>query len=441
MNQLDRLQHDLGAESRSAAWERRPRQRHDRDTIMTVSLYVRLSLMMLLEWFVMGAWYVTVGNYMTRIGMSSSIFWAYTVVPISALISPYFLGRVADRYFATEKILGILHIIGGIAILCAPWVAERPVGSVVLFIGLLLLHSLCFAPTIGLTSSLAFHHLTNQERQFPLIRVFGTIGWIAAGFVVSKMLHADETGIPLQVAGIAGLFLGAYSFTLPSTPPVRAGAAVAFRKVLDLEALAGLMSRPFVVFLVCVFLIFIPMSAYYSYAPVFVNDLKIVDPGFKMSFGQMSEIVFMVVIPLLYARLGVTWLIGAGMAAWLLRYALFAGAAVDGTPWMIMTAIALHGISFDFLYVVGQIYVDKKATPANRGQAQGLYVFVTTGLGQVVGAQATGWLFNSLVEAGNHSPISWRIYWAVPAVFAGIVVAAFLLLFHDPAVQVKRTNS
>jgi nucleoside transporter len=388
--------------------------------------------MMLLEWFIMGAWYVTVGNYMTRIGMSSSIFWAYTVVPISALISPYFLGLVADRYFATEKVLGVLHVIGGIAIFSAPWVAESPVGSVVLFIGLLLLHSLCFAPTIGLTSSLAFHHLTSQERQFPLIRVFGTIGWIIAGFVVSKTLHADETGIPLRVAGIAGLVLGAYSFTLPFTPPARTGEAVSFRKILDFEALAGLMSRPFVVFLVCVFLICVAMSAYYSYAPVFVNDLRIVDPGFKMAFGQMSEILFMVVIPLLFVRLGVKWMIGAGMAAWLLRYALFAGAAVNGSLWLIMTAIVLHGISFDFLYVVGQIYVDKKATPANRGQAQGLYVFVTTGLGQVAGTLATGWLFNHLVEAANHSPNSWRVYWAVPALFAGFVVLVFVLLFHDP---------
>jgi nucleoside transporter len=388
--------------------------------------------MMFLEWFIMGAWYVTVGNYMTKIGMSASIYWAYTVVPISALISPYFLGLMADRYFATEKILAVLHIIGGIAIFSSPLVAEPPVGSVVLFIGLLLLHSLCFAPTIALTSSLAFHHLTSQERQFPLIRVFGTIGWIAAGIVVSKMFHADETSLPLRVAGIAGIVLGMYSYTLPATPPARATEAVAFGKIIDAGALAGLMSRPFVVFLVCVFLIFIPMSAYYSYAPVFIKELKIADPGFKMSFGQMSEILFMIVIPLLFARLGVKWMISTGMAAWMMRYALFAGAAGDGTLWMIMTAIILHGICFDFLYVVGQIYVDKKSTLANRGQAQGLYVFVTTGLGQVAGAQTTGWLFNYLVDAGNHSALSWRIYWSVPAVLAGLVVLGFILLFHEP---------
>jgi len=407
---------------------------------MTISLYARLSLMMFLEWFIMGAWYVTVGHYMAGIGMSSAIFWAYTVVPISALISPYFLGLVADRFFATEKVLGLLHIIGGLALFAAPVAAEARPDSIGLFIGLLLVHALCFAPTIALTSSLAFHHITRPEQQFPLIRVFGTIGWIAAGVFVSRILHADETGVPLRVGGLSAVLLGVYSFTLQFTPPARASERASFRRIIDVQALAGLMSRPFVVFLACVFLIFVPMSAYYAYAPVLVNDLKIADPAFRMSFGQMSEILFMVVIPLLFARLGVKWMIAAGMAAWALRYALFAAAAAEGTLWMIMTAIVLHGISFDFLYVVGQIYVNHKSTAATRGQAQGLFVFVTTGLGQLVGTQTTGWLFNALVEAGNRTPEVWRMYWAVPAVLAALVTLAYVLLFQDREAEPERTN-
>jgi nucleoside transporter len=405
---------------------------------LSTGLYLRLSLMMFLEWFIMGAWYMTVGNYMTKIGMSSHIFWAYTVVPVSALISPYFLGLAADRYFASERLLGALHIVGGLAMFCAPWVAEPPVGSVVLFIGLLMVHALCFAPSIGLTGSLAFHHLSHPERQFPLIRVFGTIGWIAAGYVVSKHFHADEDALSLRVAGLAGLALGAYSFTLPSTPPAKAGQAVALRKIIDWEALRGLASRPFVIFMGCVFLIFIPMSAYYTYAPVFVKEMGLKDPAFQMTFGQMSEIFFMLAIPVLFARLGVKWMVGAGMAAWALRYGLFSGATAGGSPAMIMGAIIVHGICFDFLYVVGQIYVDKKSTPANRGQAQGLYVLVTTGLGQVVGTQATGWLFNCLVEQNQHARGAWQIYWAIPAIFAGLVVLAFVVWFRDP--EAERTE-
>jgi nucleoside transporter len=398
---------------------------------MSISLYARLSLMMFLEWFIMGAWYVTVGNYMGSMGMSPAIFWAYTVVPVSALISPYLLGLIADRYFSTQKILGVLHLIGGVALFAAPWAAEAGGGSAGSFIFLLLVHALCFAPTIALTSSLAFHHITKPEQQFPLIRVFGTIGWIAAGVFVSRILHADETGIPLRVGGIAAVLLGIYSFSLPYTPPARAGERVTVRKVIDFQALAGLMSRPFVVFLVCLFFIFVPMSAYYAYAPVLVNDLGIPNPGFKMSFGQMSEIFFMLIIPLLLPWMGVKRMIAVGMAAWALRYGLFAGAAADGTLWMVMAAILLHGVSFDFLYVVGQIYVNRKAGAATRAQAQGLFVFITTGLGQLAGTQATGWLFNALVEAGERTPGVWQLYWAVPAIMALVVTLAYLLWFND----------
>jgi nucleoside transporter len=408
---------------------------------MSIPLYSRLSLMMFLEWFIMGAWYVTVGNYMARIGMSQAIFWAYTVVPISALISPYFLGLVADRYFPTQKILGVLHLLGGVALFAAPWAAEAGGGAAGPFIALLLIHALCFAPTIALTSSLAFHHMSQPERQFPLIRVFGTIGWIAAGVFVSRILQADETGLPLRVGGLAAVILGGYSFTLPFTPPARAGEQVSFRRIIDFQALSGLVTRPFLVFLACLFFIFVPMSAYYAYAPVFVNDLGIPNPGFKMSFGQMSEIFFMVIIPFLLPRIGVKRMIAVGMGAWALRYGLFAGAATDGTLWMVMTAILLHGISFDFLIVVGQIYVNQKARATTRAQAQGLFVLITTGLGQLVGTQATGWLFNALVEAGERAPAVWQTYWAVPAALAVIVTLAYSLWFNDRDAEPKRVDN
>ncbi len=384
---------------------------------------------MFLEFFVWGAWYVTVGNYMTQIGMTDAIYWAYTVSPIGAIISPFFLGMIADRFFATEKVLGTLHLIGGVAMFAAPFVAEA--GSTVGFIILLLIHMLCYMPTVALANSLTFHHLTDQEKEFPLIRVFGTVGWIVAGILVSRVLHADLTALPLKVAGLAGLVLGVYAFFLPHTPPPAKGEKITVRQVLGLDALAQLKSRSFIVFIVSSFLISIPLSAYYAYAPVFVNAAGVVNPAFKMSFGQMSEVLFMIAMPLFFARLGVKWMLIVGMLAWALRYTLFAAAAVDGVLWMIMTGVLLHGICYDFFFVSGHIYVDKKATPAIRGQAQGLIILVTYGLGMFIGAQISGWVFNAVVADSAEELGLWRQFWIIPAVFAGAVMVMFGLLFNN----------
>lgn len=404
---------------------------------MKLNLYFRFSLMFFLEWFIMGAWYITVGNYMSAIDMAPFIYLAYSVIPVSAIVSPYFLGMVADRYFSTEKLLGIIQIIGGVACFFSPFVAEPPISSVWLFLSLLMIHGLCFAPTMSLTSSLAFHHLTDSEKQFPIIRVFGTIGWIAGSVIVSKILHADETAIPLMVGGCAAVLMGLYCFTLPHTPPAKIGQSFSFRKVIDVDALKGLFSRPFVVFMACILLMWIPAAAYYAYGPVFINDLNLADPAYKMSFGQMSEIFFMIIIPLLFLRLGVKWMLAAGFAAWAIRYSLFALASLDVNLWMIMFAIIIHGICYDFLFVVGQIYIDKKSTASNRGQAQGLLILATSGIGQLLGTVFMGLLFNSLVDAGGHTAGSWQLYWFVPAGIAAVVTIAFIMLFHDKTVKAQ----
>jgi len=399
---------------------------------LNTKIYLKLSLMMFLEFFIWGAWYVTVGNYMTRIGMTDMIYWAYTVGPIGAVISPFFLGMIADRFFATEKVLGTLHIIGGIAIFLTPLVAEGAFVSAPLFIILLLIHMLCYMPTIGLVNSLAFHHMTDQEKQFPVVRVFGTIGWIVAGVLVSAILGADEKAIPLQIAGIAGVLMGLYSFTLPHTPPPAAGETITVRQILGLDALAQLKSRPFIVFIISSFLICIPLSVYYAYAPVFVNAAQIADPGFKMSFGQMSEAFFIVLMPFFFVRFGIKWMLVTGMLAWVLRYILFALAAPTGIFWMIMFGIILHGICYDFFFVAGQIYVDKKAVPAIRGQAQGFLVLMTYGVGMLIGAQISGWLFNSIViDSGAQAMQQWQNFWFAPAAFAGLVLIFFILFFKE----------
>jgi nucleoside transporter len=436
----------------------------------------RLSVMMFLQFFIWGAWYTTVGNYMDRIDLDASIRWAYTVGPIAAIISPFFLGMVADRYFATERVLGVMHLLGGLALLAAPSLAAVSarsdsaaaegafiVGGHLPFIGILLVHMLCFMPTLGLTNTLAFHNIENQEKQFPMIRVFGTIGWIVAGILVSLVLHADTTPTPLYIAGGAALALGVYSFTLPHTPPPAAGRKATVSDVLGLDSLRLMKSLSFSVFIISSMLICVPLAAYYAFAQIFVKHVGFKDPAFIMTFGQMSEIIFMLVMPLFFARLGVKWMLFVGMLAWVARYNLFGAAAEDGVLWMVLVGIILHGICYDFFFVTGQIYVDKKAPTAIRGQAQGFLVLVTQGIGLGIGAQLTGKYYEELAAA-NAADLEkqaealrteelaaeaidpdrwqqmidaflathdWQTYWYLWAATAATVMVLFALLFWD----------
>jgi len=392
----------------------------------------RLSAMMFLEFFIWGAWYVTVGNYMAAAGMSDAIYWAYTVGPIAAMVSPIFLGMVADRFFATERVLAALHVIGGVALVAAPWFAAGESASPRAFILLLQAHMLCYMPTLGLINTLAFHHMTHREKQFPLVRVFGTIGWIAANIVVSKWLHADSTALPLRIAGGASILMGLYCLTLPRTPPPARGKRPTLRDLYCVDALALLKEKSFAVFLVCSFLICIPLAVYYAYAPVFVKSLGVENPAFTMSFGQMSEIFFMVIMPFFFVRLGVKWMLLVGMFAWVVRYGLFAAAAPDAIFALVLPGILLHGICYDFFFVTGQIYVDRKAPPAIRGQAQGLLVQVTQGLGMFAGAQLFGAVFNAFHQAqGEGAAMDWRFFWILPAAFAGVILIVFAGLFRE----------
>jgi nucleoside transporter len=253
-----------------------------------------------------------------------------------------------------------------------------------------------------------------------------------AGIFVSGILSADETAIPLRVAAIASFIMGLYSFTLPHTPPPAAGEKVSVRKIMGLDALAKLKSRPFVVFIVSSFLICIPLAVYYAYAPVFVNALEISNPAFKMSFGQMSEVVFILLMPFFFTLLGVKWMLFVGMLAWVIRYILFSIAAPSGIFWMVMIGILLHGICYDFFFVAGQIYVDKKATAEIRGQAQGFLVLVTYGLGMLIGAQVSGKVFNTVVNgSGVDVFYQWQYFWMLPAIFAGVVLIFFTILFNE----------
>ncbi len=299
---------------------------------MNIGLISRLSVMMFAQYFIWGAWAPTLGNYMQTIDMGASINWAYSLGPISAIIAPFFTGMIADRFFDSEKVLGVLCLIAGLAMIAIPGYAGTG-----LFLPLLFVHAICYFPTLGLTASLAFHHLTNQEKEFPVVRVFGTIGWFIAGVVIGKLLMADSTSLPLYIGGGAAVFLGIYSFTLPKTPPPMAGQKTSWREIVGIDAFSALKSRSFVVFLIAATLIFIGFGTYFPYAPVFFGDVNnafgtgFENPSFEMSFGQFSEIFFMLLIPFLFARLGVKWMLLMGMLAWVVRFTLFSTMALSGT--------------------------------------------------------------------------------------------------------------
>jgi nucleoside transporter len=398
-------------------------------------LKTRLSIMMFLQFFIWGAWYATGGNYMKSRGMANVIYLAYMTSAIGAIISPFFLGMIADRFFPVQKVLGIMHILSGIFVFSAPFFAEGNLISTPLFLGFLLLHMLCYMPTVNLAAATAFHILDNREKQFPLIRLFGTLGWIAAGILVSKLLKGDTTAMPMRISGIGGVLMGLYCFTLPNITPSGSVKKISFRDIIGADAFAKLESRSFIVFIISLLLISLPFAAYFSYVPVFLQSASIANPAFKMTFGQMSEIIFLLVLPLFFARFGIKWVLLTGMLAWATRYALFALAAPGAVGWMIMSGILLHGCCYDFVYVAGQIYIDKKATPDIRAQAQGLFVIVSYGVGQGLGTLAAGGIFNSIMADGI-SLKNWQHFWTIPLLFSAVVTILFIFGFRE-----KATNS
>jgi nucleoside transporter len=394
----------------------------------------KLSVMMFLQFFIWGAWYTTIGVYMANHGMERLTYWPYTVNPIAAIVAPFFLGLIADRYFATQKVLGILHVLGGLFMFMVP----RFTGSPTTFIVILLLYNLCYMPTLGLANSLAFHHIQSQEKQFPLIRVFGTVGWIVAGLFISYVLVAltsavpEQTALPLYTTATASVVLGVFSFTLPHTPPPGAGVPVSFRSIAGVDAFKQLGDRPFYVFIISSLLLCIPLAAYYNMTQLYLGVAGVQKIAATQTWGQISETGFMLLMPLMFARLGVKKMLMIGMAAWVLRYALFALAAPDAVFWMIFVGIALHGVCYDFFFVTGQIYVDKKSTPAIRGQAQGFLVLVTYGVGMLIGAQIAGKVYGSFLAPGTTSLTleQWNQFWWLPAGFAAAVLVFFTVLFR-----------
>ena len=384
--------------------------------------------MMFLQFFIWGSWYATGGNYMKSHGMSDLIYIAYMVSPIGSIVSPFFLGLIADRLFAVQKVMGFMHILSGIFVFLAPSMSET---SPILFLTFLLFHMLCYMPTVGLATATAFHLLKDKENDFPFVRVFGTLGWIFAGVIVSYLLQGDTTPLPMYVAGAGGILMGMYCFTLPNVPPKGSGKKISVRDIIGLDALKQLNSRPFVIFVIGLLLISIPFASYFAYVPIFLKAAGITSPAFKMTFGQMSEVIFLILMPWFFRRLGIKWVLILGLSAWTLRYALFAFGATDAVTGMLILGILLHGACYDFVYVAGQVYIDQKASPAIRAQAQGFFVLISYGVGQGLGTLAAGAIFNSIMGSGEPTLEQWQTFWTIPLIFALVVTIMFALGFRE----------
>jgi nucleoside transporter len=383
-------------------------------------VFTKLSLMMLLEYFIWGAWYVTMGTYMsTFLGATGTqIGAAYSALAIATIISPFFVGMVADRFFAAQKIMGVLHLVGAALLYMATIVDNNSS-----FYWIILVYSLLYMPTIALSNSIAFGQMTDPGKQFPWIRVFGTLGWILAGVLISS-LGLDKSSVTFQMAAIASLALGVSSFILPNTPPK----GKTSESPLGTEAFVLFKDKPYLIFFIAAIMVCIPLSFYYGFANVFLNQIGMENVAFKMTFGQVSEALFILAIPFLFNQIGVKKMLLLGMTAWILRYVFFAYGNIDSSIWMLYAGIVLHGICYDFFFVTGYMYTEKKAGEKIKNAAQGLFTFATYGVGMVIGTLFSGKTADYFTVEGAYQ---WQSIWLVPAGIAVAVLLYFILFFNE----------
>lgn len=347
---------------------------------------------------------------------------AYSALAIATMISPFFVGMVADRFFAAQRIMGVLHLVGAVLLYLATVITDNTA-----FYWLIVVYSLMYMPTIALSNSIAFQQMNDPGRQFPWIRVFGTVGWIVSGIMIG-VLGIEKTPFTFQMAAIASLLLGLVSFILPHTPPKGKPASSTASAALGTEAFVLFKDRPYLIFFIAAILVCIPLSFYYGFANLFLNSVGMENAAGKMILGQISEAVFILAIPFLFNSIGVKKMLLLGMTAWILRYVCFAYGNVDSNLWMLYAGIILHGICYDFFFVTGYMYTEKKAGEKIKNAAQGLFTFATYGVGMFIGTWFSGFAADHYTVDGAYQ---WKEIWYVPAYIAVGVMLYFIFFFNE----------
>lgn len=395
---------------------------------------LKLSLMMFLEFFIWGAWFVTLGTFLANnLGASGTqTAAAFSTQSFGAIIAPFIVGLIADKYINAEKILGILHLIG--ALLMYLMFKSTSFDG---FYPFILTYMIVYMPTLAMVNTISFNQMKDPEKEFSKIRVFGTLGWIVAGLAISYLFHWDSnTGVSsgllkntFLMGGIASLVLGFFSFILPSTPPkMKEKGKRSVSEILGFDALKLLYNNDFLVFFISSIFICIPLAFYYQNANVFLSDIGMENPTGKMTIGQISEVFFMLLLPIFFKKFGFKKTLFFGMLAWVLRYVLFAYGNSGDLTFMLISGIALHGICYDFFFVSGQIYTDSKADENNKGAAQGLITLATYGLGMLIGFWIAGMITDTFAFGNS---LQWKQIWLIPAGIAVIVALFFIVLFKE----------
>lgn len=388
---------------------------------------IQLSALMFLEFFIWGAWYVTMGTYLDKILHADGIQVgaAYSAMAIATIISPFFVGMIADRYFAAQKVLGVLHLAGAVLLYYLTTI-DNPSS----FYWVLLLYSLLYAPTLALANSVAFRQMSDPGKEFASIRVLGTIGWIATGWMLDRVfkINTAELAFTFKLAAGASLVLGLLGFFLPDTPPKAKGTSATFSQILGSDAFVLLKDRSFIIFFIASVLICIPLSFYYSFTNLYLTEAGMQNVTSNMTFGQFSEAFFILLIPFFFRRLGVKWMIAFGMIAWAIRFLCFGYGDAGPGLWMLYAGIILHGVCFDFFFVTGQIYTDSKAGLAIQSQAQGMITMATYGIGMWIGTLLSGYVKDHYTI---DNVVQWKDIWMVPAAIAAAVLVLFVLFFKD----------
>lgn len=402
---------------------------------MHLPVRIRLSVMMFLQFAIWGSWFVTTSTYLQAVGFDGlQIGAAYSTMNWGAIFAPIVAGAFADRFFQAQKVMGVLHLVGA-ALLW--WISS--ITDPGAFFWALLTYAICYMPTLGLANAISFHQMRDPAQDFPGIRVMGTIGWIAVGVAVGTAAphifgkSIEPTNLPLKLGAALSVLLGIYAFFLPGTPPANQGSRPTLAQALGLETLAYMKDRSFAIFTIGSALICIPLSFYYSFANVYLNETGMTGTAGKMALGQVSELLFLLLIPALFARWGVKKMLLIGMAAWALRYVLFAFGNNGTLVSLLYAGIILHGICFDFFFVTGQLYVDRVVPRAQRAAAQGFIHVVTYGVGQLIGSWAAGAVVNRYAVATDAGTQHlWQTIWLIPAVMAFAVMVLFMAFFREP---------